>query len=132
MLGDTAVAVNPEDDRYKHLIGKTIMLPIMNREIPIIGDQYVDKAFGSGCVKITPAHDPNDFEMGKRHQLPLINILNKDGSINENGGEFQGQDRFVARKNVVAKLDQLGLLEKIEDYNGAKYLSNHCSQFSGL
>jgi valyl-tRNA synthetase len=116
MLGDTAVAVNPEDDRYKHLIGKTIMLPIMNREIPIIGDQYVDKAFGSGCVKITPAHDPNDFEMGKRHQLPLINILNKDGSINENGGEFQGQDRFVVRKNVVAKLDQLGLLEKIEDY----------------
>jgi len=116
MLGDTAVAVNPDDDRYKHLIGKTIMLPIMNREIPIIADQYVDPKFGSGCVKITPAHDPNDFEMGKRHQLPLINILNKDGSINENGGEFQGQDRFVARKNVVAKLDQLGLLEKIEDY----------------
>jgi len=116
MLGDTAVAVNPEDDRYKHLIGKTIMLPIMNREIPIIGDQYVDKAFGSGCVKITPAHDPNDFEMGKRHQLPLINILNKDGSINENGGEFQGQERFVARKNVVATLEQLGLLDKIEDY----------------
>jgi valyl-tRNA synthetase len=116
MLGDTAVAVNPEDDRYKHLIGKTIMLPIMNREIPIIADQYVDPKFGSGCVKITPAHDPNDFEMGKRHQLPLINILNKDGSINENGGEFQGQDRFVARKNVVAKLDELSLLEKIEDY----------------
>ncbi len=116
MLGDTAVAVNPEDDRYKHLIGKTILLPIMNREIPIIADQYVDKAFGSGCVKITPAHDPNDFEMGQRHNLPLINILNKDGSINENGGEFQGQDRFVARKNVVAKLEELGLLEKIEDY----------------
>ncbi len=116
MLGDTAVAVNPEDDRYKHLIGKTIVLPIMNREIPIIADKYVDKAFGSGCVKITPAHDPNDFEMGQRHSLPLINILNKDGSINENGGEFQGQDRFVARKNVVAKLDELGLLEKIEDY----------------
>ena len=116
MLGDTAVAVNPDDDRYKHLIGKTIMLPIMNREIPIIADQYVDPKFGSGCVKITPAHDPNDFEMGKRHQLPLINILNKNGSINENGGEFQGQDRFVARKNVVAKLDEMGLLEKIEDY----------------
>ena len=116
MLGDTAVAVNPEDDRYKHLIGKTVMLPIMNREIPIIADQYVDKAFGSGCVKITPAHDPNDFEMGKRHGLPLINILNKDGSINENGGEFQGQDRFVARKNVLAKLEELGLMEKIEDY----------------
>ncbi|BBC24721.1 valine--tRNA ligase [Pseudanabaena sp. ABRG5-3] len=116
MLGDTAVAVNPDDDRYKHLIGKTVMLPIMNREIPIIGDQYVDKAFGSGCVKVTPAHDPNDFEMGQRHSLPLINILNKDGSINANGGEFEGQDRFVARKNVVKKLDELGLLEKIEDY----------------
>ena len=116
MLGDTAVAVNPDDDRYKHLIGKTVILPIMNREIPIIGDRYVDKAFGSGCVKITPAHDPNDFEMGQRHSLPLINILNKDGSINANGGEFEGQDRFVARKNVVKKLDELGLLEKIEDY----------------
>ena len=116
MLGDTAVAVNPEDDRYQHLIGKTVMLPIMNREIPIIADQYVDRAFGSGCVKITPAHDPNDFEMGQRHSLPLINILNKDGSVNENGGEFQGQDRFVARKNVVAKLESLGLVEKIEDY----------------
>ncbi|OIP73241.1 MAG: valine--tRNA ligase [Oscillatoriales cyanobacterium CG2_30_44_21] len=116
MLGDTAVAVNPEDDRYHNLIGKTIMLPLMNREIPIIADSYVDQKFGSGCVKITPAHDPNDFEMGKRHQLPLINILNKDGSINENGGEFQGQDRFVARKNVIAKLDELGLVEKIEDY----------------
>ena len=116
MLGDTAVAVNPDDDRYKQMIGKTIMLPIMNREIPIIADKYVDQSFGSGCVKITPAQDPNDFEMGKRHKLPLINILNKDGSINENGGEFQGQDRFVARKNIVAELDQLGLLEKIEDY----------------
>ncbi len=117
MLGDTAVAVNPDDDRYKHLIGKTVMLPIMNREIPIIADQYVDKAFGSGCVKVTPAHDPNDFEMGQRHSLPLINILNKDGSINANGGEFEGQDRFVARKNIVKKLDELGLVEKIEDYN---------------
>ncbi|MDX2254610.1 MAG: valine--tRNA ligase [Pseudanabaenaceae cyanobacterium bins.39] len=116
MLGDTAVAVNPEDNRYKHLIGKTVILPIMNREIPIIGDRYVDKTFGSGCVKITPAHDPNDFEMGQRHSLPLINILNKDGSINENGGEFAGLDRFVARKQVVAKLDELGLLDKIEDY----------------
>jgi valyl-tRNA synthetase len=116
MLGDTAIAVNPNDDRYKHLIGKTVILPLMNREIPIIADGYVDPKFGSGCVKITPAHDPNDFEMGKRHQLPLINILNKDGSINENGGEFSGQDRFVARKNVLAKLDQLGLLEKTEDY----------------
>jgi len=116
MLGDTAVAVNPTDDRYQSIIGKTLTLPIMNREIPIIADEYVDAAFGTGCVKITPAHDPNDFEMGKRHNLPFINILNKDGSLNENGGEFQGQDRFVARKRVVAKLEELGALVKIEDY----------------
>ncbi|MBW4487967.1 MAG: valine--tRNA ligase [Trichocoleus desertorum ATA4-8-CV12] len=116
MLGDTAVAVNPNDDRYKHLIGKTLTLPIMNREIPIIGDEYVDAAFGTGCVKVTPAHDPNDFEMGKRHDLPFINIMNKDGSMNENAGPFQGQDRFVARKNVVARLEELGVLVKIEDY----------------
>ncbi len=116
MLGDTAVAVNPTDDRYQSIIGKTLTLPIMNREIPIIADEYVDASFGTGCVKITPAHDPNDFEMGKRHNLPFINILNKDGSLNENGGEFQGQDRFVARKRVVAKLEELGALVKIEDY----------------
>ncbi len=116
MLGDTAVAVNPSDDRYQHMIGKTVMLPLMDREIPIVGDEYVDKEFGTGCVKVTPAHDYNDFEIGQRHNLPSINILNKDGSINENGGEFQGQDRFVARKNVVANLKTLGLLEKIEDY----------------
>ena len=116
MLGDTAVAVNPTDDRYQSIIGKTLTLPIMNREIPIIADEYVDASFGTGCVKVTPAHDPNDFEMGKRHNLPFINILNKDGSLNENGGEFQGQDRFVARKKVVAKLEELGALVKIEDY----------------
>jgi valyl-tRNA synthetase len=116
MLGDTAVAVNPEDDRYKHLIGKTLTLPIMNREIPIIGDELVDPAFGTGCVKVTPAHDPNDFEMGKRHDLPFINIMNKDGTLNENAGEFQGQDRFVARKNVISRLEADGVLVKIEDY----------------
>jgi valyl-tRNA synthetase len=116
MLGDTAVAVNPTDDRYRSMIGKTLILPIMNREIPIIADEYVDATFGTGCVKITPAHDPNDFEMGKRHNLPSINILNKDGTVNENGGEFAGQDRFVARKKVVAKLKELGALVKIEDY----------------
>jgi len=116
MLGDTAVAVNPNDLRYQNLIGKTVTLPLMNREIPIIGDDYVDLEFGSGCVKITPAHDPNDFEMGKRHNLPIINILNKDGSINVNGGEFAGSDRFVARKNIIAKMESLGLVEKIEDY----------------
>ena len=116
MLGDTAVAVNPNDDRYKHLIGKTLTLPILQREIPIIGDEYVDPTFGTGCVKITPAHDLNDFDMGKRHNLPLINIMNKDGTLNANAGEFQGQDRFVARKNVVFRLEADGFLVKIEDY----------------
>ena len=116
MLGDTGVAVNPNDKRYKDYIGKTLTLPIVGREIPIIGDEFVEMEFGTGCVKVTPAHDPNDFEMGKRHNLPMINIMNKDGSLNENAGEFQGQDRFVARKNVVKKLDELGNLVKIEDY----------------
>ncbi len=116
MLGDTAVAVNPEDERYRHLIGRSVLLPLMNRPIPIVADEYVDRSFGSGCVKITPAHDHNDFEVGKRHNLPLINILNRDGSINENGGEFVGQDRFVARKNIIHRLEEQGLLEKIEDY----------------
>lgn len=116
MLGDTAVAVNPQDERYQALIGQTLTLPIMNRQIPIIADEYVDSSFGTGCVKVTPAHDPNDFEMGKRHNLPMINILNKDGSLNENAGEFQGQDRFVARKNVVARLEQEGCLVRVEDY----------------
>jgi valyl-tRNA synthetase len=116
MLGDTGVAVNPNDERYKDYIGKTITLPIVGREIPIIGDEFVDQEFGTGCVKVTPAHDPNDFEMGQRHNLPMINIMNKDGSLNENAGEFQGQDRFIARKNVVKKLEELGNLVKIEDY----------------
>ncbi|MBW4532937.1 MAG: valine--tRNA ligase [Pleurocapsa minor HA4230-MV1] len=116
MLGDTGVAVNPEDERYQAYIGKTVTLPIVGREIPIIGDEFVEQEFGTGCVKVTPAHDPNDFEMGKRHNLPMINIMNKDGSLNENAGEFQGQDRFLARKNVVKKLDELGNLVKIEDY----------------
>ncbi len=116
MLGDTGVAVNPHDQRYQDFIGKTLTLPIVGREIPIIGDEFVDRDFGTGCVKVTPAHDPNDFEMGKRHNLPMINIMNKDGSLNENAGEFQGQDRFVARKNVVKKLEELGNLVKIEDY----------------
>ncbi|NJR49544.1 MAG: valine--tRNA ligase [Leptolyngbyaceae cyanobacterium CSU_1_3] len=116
MLGDTAVAVNPGDDRYKHLIGQTLILPLVYREIPIIGDALVDPNFGTGCVKVTPAHDPNDFEMGKRHDLPFINIMNKDGTLNDNAGEFQGQDRFVARKNVVKRLEAEGILVKIEDY----------------
>ncbi|PSB11020.1 valine--tRNA ligase [Pleurocapsa sp. CCALA 161] len=116
MLGDTGVAVNPNDQRYQAYIGKTVTLPIVGREIPIVGDEFVEMDFGTGCVKVTPAHDLNDFEMGKRHNLPMINIMNKDGSLNENAGEFQGQDRFVARKNVVKKLEELGNLVKIEDY----------------
>jgi valyl-tRNA synthetase len=116
MLGDTAVAVNPQDERYRHLIGQFIRLPIKNRLIPIIADEYVDPTFGSGCVKITPAHDPNDFEIGKRHQLPFINILNKDGTLNENGDPFTGLDRLVAREKVVQWFAEHGLLEKVEDY----------------
>ncbi|MGC1527558.1 MAG: valine--tRNA ligase [Phormidesmis sp.] len=117
MLGDTAVAVNPNDERYKHLIGRKVWLPIANREIPIIGDEFVDAEFGTGCVKVTPAHDPNDFEMGKRHDLPVINILNKDGTLNENAGEeFVGIDRFQAREWVIEKLKAEGRMEKIEDY----------------
>ncbi|MBO5167170.1 MAG: valine--tRNA ligase [Lachnospiraceae bacterium] len=117
MLGDTAVAVNPEDDRYKDIVGKKLLLPIVNREIPIVADSYVDMEFGTGVVKITPAHDPNDFEVGKRHGLPEINILNDDATINENGGKFCGMDRYEARKAIVKELDEMGLLVRIEDYS---------------
>lgn len=116
MLGDTAVAVHPEDDRYKHLIGKNVLLPIVNKEIPVVADAYVDKDFGTGVVKITPAHDPNDFEVGKRHNLPEINIMNDDATINNYGGKFEGLDRYEARKRIVKELDDLGLLVKIEDH----------------
>lgn len=117
MLGDTAVAVNPEDERYTHLVGKNVILPICNRKIPIIADSYVKSEFGTGVVKITPAHDPNDFEIGKRHNLALIDILNDDGSLNEKVPEaFQGLDRFVARKAVLKELKRLELFEKEESY----------------
>ncbi|MGA1409945.1 MAG: valine--tRNA ligase [Prochlorotrichaceae cyanobacterium] len=116
MLGDTGVAVNPEDDRYRHFIGKTLTLPLVGREIPVIADELVDREFGTGCVKVTPAHDPNDFEMGKRHNLPFINVMNKDGSMNENAGAFAGLDRYDARKAVVQALEEQGFLVKIEDY----------------
>jgi valyl-tRNA synthetase len=117
MLGDTAVAIHPDDKRYAHLKGKKLMLPLMNREIPVVEDTYVDMEFGTGVVKITPAHDPNDFEVGKRHNLPVINIMNDDATINENGGKFAGMDRYEARKAIVAELESMGLLVKIEDYN---------------
>ena len=116
MLGDTAVAVNPDDERYTDIIGKKLLLPIVNREIPVIADPYVDKEFGTGCVKITPAHDPNDFEVGKRHNLAEINILNDDATINANGGICEGMDRYEARKAIVAKLDELGLLVKVVEH----------------
>ena len=117
MLGDTAVAVNPEDERYQDIIGKKLMLPIVNREIPVVADSYVDMEFGTGVVKITPAHDPNDFEVGKRHGLPEVNILNDDATINENGGKFCGMDRYEARDAIVKELEEMGLLVKIEDYS---------------
>ncbi len=116
MLGDTAVAVHPEDERYKHLIGKSVELPLTGRKIPVIADEYVDREFGSGCVKITPAHDFNDYEVGKRHQLPLINIFHSDASVDLPGTAYDGLDRFQARKRIVADLEAAGLLEKIQDH----------------
>lgn len=116
MLGDTAVAVHPKDDRYKHLIGKSLLLPIVNREIPIIADDYVEKEFGSGAVKITPAHDPNDFEVGKRHNLPQILVMDETGTMNANAGPYQGKDRFECRKQIVADLKEQGVLIKIEEH----------------
>ncbi len=117
MLGDTAVAVNPNDERYQDIIGKTITLPLVGREIPIIADDYVDQEFGTGCVKITPAHDFNDYEMGQRHNLPMINILDDDANINDNAPEkYRGMDRFEARKQVIADFEAEGLLEKIDDH----------------
>ncbi len=116
MLGDTAVAVHPEDERYSHLVGKTVLLPFVNREIPILADSYVDRDFGTGVVKITPAHDPNDFGVGLRHRLEIINIMNDDATINANGGKFEGMDRYEARKLIVQELDEMGLLVGIEDH----------------
>ena len=113
LLGDTAVAVNPEDERYKHLIGKMLKLPLTDREIPVVADEYVDKEFGTGCVQITPAHDPNDFEVGKRHNLPEINIMNDDATMNELCGKYTGMDRYEARKAMVEDLKELGLLVKV-------------------
>ncbi len=116
MLGDTAVAVNPNDERYKDLIGQKLFLPFVDRELPIVADEYVDMEFGTGVVKITPAHDPNDFEVGRRHNLPEINIMNDDATINENGGKFAGMDRYEARAAIVKELDEMGLLVGIEDH----------------
>jgi valyl-tRNA synthetase len=122
-LGDTAVAVNPEDQRYKDLIGKTVKLPIINREIPIIADEFVDSSFGTGVVKVTPAHDPNDFEIARRHNLPFINIMTGDGKMSDEAGPYRGQDRYECRRNVLNDLEDLGKLEKITDHELA---IGHC------
>ncbi|MEN2998387.1 MAG: valine--tRNA ligase [Brevinematia bacterium] len=124
MLGDTAVAVNPNDDRYKHLIGKKVILPLADREIPIISDEYVDMEFGTGCLKVTPGHDPNDFEIGRRHGLPIVNIFNDDATLNSNVPQkYRGLDRFEARKIIVKDLEELGLLEKVENH---RHAIGHC------
>jgi len=116
MLGDTAVAINPEDERHKGRAGKILLLPLLNRELPIIEDSYVDTAFGTGALKVTPAHDPNDFEIGMRHHLPTVNVMDPDAKMNEHAGPYQGQDRFAARKAIVDELENQNLLEKIEDH----------------
>ena len=116
LLGDTAIAVHPDDDRYKDIVGKNVILPLVGREIPIVADAYVDKEFGTGAVKITPAHDPNDFEVGKRHNLPEINILNDDATIVEGYGRYSGMDRYEARKAIVEDLEKEGYLVSIEEH----------------
>ncbi len=123
MLGDTAVAVHPDDERFRHLIGKTVILPLMDREIPIIADEYVEREFGTGAVKVTPAHDPNDFEIGLRHDLPWISVIDEKGRMNENAGKYAGLDRYEARKAVVEDLERMGLIDKIEDL---KHNVGHC------
>ena len=126
LLGDTAIAVHPDDERYKDIVGKMAILPLVNREIPIVADYYVDKEFGTGAVKITPAHDPNDFEVGKRHNLPEINIMNDDATINEKGGKYAGMDRYEARKAIVADLDEQGYLVKVVPHMHAVGTHDRC------
>ena len=126
MLGDTAIVVNPEDERYTDIIGKKAMLPLVNKEIPIIADAYVDKEFGTGAMKVTPAHDPNDFEIGKRHGLEEINIMNDDATINENGGKYAGMDRYEAREAIVQDLEDQGYLVKVEEYTHSVGVHERC------
>jgi valyl-tRNA synthetase len=126
MLGDTALAVHPDDDRYKHLIGKKVTLPLMNREIPIIADTYVDREFGTGVVKITPAHDPNDFEVGKRHNLPEIDVMTDDAHMSEAAGKYAGLERFIARARIVADLEELGLIDRITEHTHSVGTCDRC------
>ncbi|MFZ5639768.1 MAG: valine--tRNA ligase [Bacillota bacterium] len=127
MLGDTAVAVHPDDARYKHLVGKTVILPVIGREIPVIADEYVDPEFGTGVVKITPAHDPNDFEVGRRHNLPQVNVMNKDGTMNDEAGPYRGMDRYDCRRQIVKDLEDQGFLVKIEEHAHAVGQCYRCS-----
>lgn len=127
MLGDTAVAVNPNDDRYRSFVGKNVILPLVGRSIPVVADDYVDMEFGTGVVKITPAHDPNDFEVGLRHNLPVINVMEEDGRINENGGKYAGLDRYEARRLIVKELENEGLLTKVEDITHSVGTCYRCS-----
>ena len=129
MLGDTGVAVNPNDERYKHLIGKTVILPLMNREIPIVADEYVDMEFGTGVVKMTPSHDPNDFEVAKRTGLAFLNIFTEDAHVNENGGKYQGLERFAARKAILADLEEQGLLVGVKEHKNAV---GHCYRCNSI
>ncbi len=126
MMGDTAIAVNPSDERYKHLVGKTVIVPLVGREIPIIADEYVDKEFGTGCVKITPAHDPNDFEVGKRHNLEEINVMNDDATMNDKCGKYQGMDRYEARKAMIADLKAQGLLVEVKEHSHSVGTHERC------
>ena len=128
MMGDTGVAVNPEDEKFKHLIGKTCIVPVLNKEVPIVADEYVDREFGTGVVKITPAHDPNDFEVGLRHDLPRICVMNDDGTMNEKAGRFAGMDRLEARKEIVKQLDEEGYLVEIEDITHAVGCHERCHE----
>lgn len=127
MFGDTAVAVNPSDERYQDIIGKTLILPVVNKEIPVIADEYVDMEFGTGCVKITPAHDPNDFEVGRRHNLELVNVMNDDATMNENAGKYAGMDRYECREALVKDLEQAGLLAAVEDHEHAVGTHDRCN-----
>ncbi|HIE93958.1 MAG TPA: valine--tRNA ligase, partial [Acidobacteria bacterium] len=126
MLGDTAVAVHPDDDRYRHLVGQTVRLPIVGRELPVIGDTFVDQAFGTGAVKVTPAHDPNDFEIGQRHDLSQVVVIGEDGRMTDEAGPYAGQDRFAARRAVVEQLDADGLLERVEEHRHAVGRCSRC------
>ncbi len=127
MFGDTAVAVHPDDERYQDLIGKTLILPVVNREIPVVADEYVDREFGTGCVKITPAHDPNDFEVGRRHGLELVNVMNDDATMNENAGKYAGMDRYECREALLNELKEMGLLAAVRDHEHAVGTHDRCN-----